>query len=101
MTVTPLPPAASQTALDHSQVPAAPYSYPPTAPAQALFQELLDSGLVLAEDWNLLGPSDRESLNTCYSEDDLLQRLVETSLLNAYQAVRLRGGKSFGLVLGN
>src|SRR5947199_9527446 len=99
MTAMTLPDSAT-TATDAARLPplnefAAPATSSP--PAQALFQELIDSGLVLAEDWNLLGRSDRESISDCYTEDDLLQRLVETNLLNVYQAVRLRGGKSFGL----
>src|SRR5262245_14461173 len=86
-----------------SQSPPAPdpSPYPVPPPAQALFQELLDTGLVLHEDWNLLGPSDRDSVLACYTEDELLQRLVETGLLNSYQSVRLKAGKGFGLVLGN
>jgi response regulator RpfG family c-di-GMP phosphodiesterase/serine/threonine protein kinase len=101
MTPTPFPQIAKTAPDPTCRGSASDSSSPTLAPAQALFQELLDSGLVLAEDWNLLGPSDRESINACYGEEELLRRLVETDLLNSYQAARLRGGKSFGLVVGN
>ncbi len=69
--------------------------------AQALFRELLANSLVLAEDWEQL-PADKQArVAACRTEDDLLHALVETGLLNNYQAGRLRAGKSFGLLLGN
>jgi response regulator RpfG family c-di-GMP phosphodiesterase/tRNA A-37 threonylcarbamoyl transferase component Bud32 len=69
--------------------------------AQALLRELLANGLVLAEDWDQLDPARRAALSACRTKDDLIQRLVEHKLLNAYQAARVRTGKEFGLVLGN
>jgi response regulator RpfG family c-di-GMP phosphodiesterase/tRNA A-37 threonylcarbamoyl transferase component Bud32 len=91
-------------------MPLAPFTKPFPGPsainvaasyAQALFREFLDSSLVLAEDWEELDPQQRVAVTACREEDELLKKLVEFKLLNAYQASRLRVGKDFGLVLGN
>ncbi|HYT87579.1 MAG TPA: protein kinase [Gemmataceae bacterium] len=69
--------------------------------AQLVLQNLLSSGLVLAEDWEELSPTLREELMECSRTDVLLARLIEHNLLTEYQSRRVEAGTSFGLILGN
>src|SRR5437763_842233 len=78
-----------------------PGSDPDFSYAQALFRELLSTSIVLDDDWNPLDPAKKRAVAACRAETELFQTLVELGLLNAYQASRLRAGKTFGLVLGN
>src|SRR4051794_31923255 len=78
-----------------------PGSDPDFCYAQALFRELLSTSIVLDDDWNPLDPAKKRAAAACRAETELFQTLVEFGLLNAYQAPRLRAGKTFGLVLGN
>jgi response regulator RpfG family c-di-GMP phosphodiesterase len=69
--------------------------------APARLRELREASLILTEDWEQLDLAARAAVTACRTEEELLQRLVERGLLNAYQASRLRADKGFGLVLGN
>jgi response regulator RpfG family c-di-GMP phosphodiesterase len=68
---------------------------------QSALRELLDSTLLLAEDWEALPDEARDDLLSCEDPEQVLRRLVGHGLLTAYQAERLRSGQTFGLVLGN
>jgi response regulator RpfG family c-di-GMP phosphodiesterase len=72
-----------------------------TSPAQALFQELLASSVVLGEDWETLPQEVRSEMRACQDSQELVALLVEHGLLTEYQAVRISSGKTFGLLLGN
>jgi response regulator RpfG family c-di-GMP phosphodiesterase len=63
--------------------------------------ELLDSSIVLKEDWDDLADSARQELTACTDRDSLLALLVEHRLLTQYQAGRIDAGKMHGLILGN
>jgi response regulator RpfG family c-di-GMP phosphodiesterase/serine/threonine protein kinase len=71
------------------------------APARVLLDDLLDSTLVLAEEFDALPAAVREELTRCDEVDQLLPLLVDHALLTEYQAGRIAAGKTFGLVLGN
>lgn len=72
-----------------------------TYPTQGLLQELLESSLVLADDWEHLSASDRGRLTSCRDRSQLLDMLVDRGLLTPYQSDRIAAGKTFGLVLGH
>src|SRR5579862_5755976 len=70
-------------------------------PAHALFEELVQNSLILAEDVDALPLAQRNRLSEHESPEDLLSALVESGLLTHYQAGRVESGAVFGLVLGN
>ena len=72
-----------------------------TEAGMALLGDLLESSLVLAEDWQRLAPADRDRVQHCRDLDSMLPLLVEHGLLTEYQSSRIRAGTDFGLVLGN
>ena len=69
--------------------------------AQSLLLELLNSSLVVGEDYERLPTGDREELSLCVDSDDLLPRLVAHDLLTTYQAGRIEVGAKSGLLLGH
>lgn len=70
-------------------------------PTRHSLQGLLDSSLVVAEDWEALPDRTREELLHCPDLGAALSLLVKHNLLTEYQAARVEAGKSHGLVLGN
>ena len=66
-----------------------------------LLQELIDSSIILAEEWDDLGTESREELAACADKDTLLDLLVKHRLLTQYQADRIDAGTTHGLILGN
>ena len=76
-------------------------NHAPLAAAQALLLELLNSSLVMAEDLERLPTCVQEELSQCDECDDLLPRLVAHGLLTAYQAGRIGGGGTSGLIVGH
>src|SRR5262245_59199411 len=66
-----------------------------------LLQELIDSSLVLAEDWDRLSDQSRHALHGSHHSTDLLSGLIEQGLLTQFQANRISSGRRFGLILGN
>src|SRR4051812_23375057 len=70
-------------------------------PAQGLVRNLLDSSLILAEDWERLSAQTRVELSNCSDTQTVLPLLVKHSLLTDYQAARVEAGTTFGLLLGN
>ena len=69
----------------------------PFALANAIAQELLQSSIILAEDWEALPEPAREELLRCADQQALLASLVEHKLLTDYQADRIAAGTTFGL----
>jgi response regulator RpfG family c-di-GMP phosphodiesterase len=69
--------------------------------AQALFNELRTTSIVLSEDWEALPAAKRDQLAAATDTKQLLAALVEHGLLTEYQAERITTGATFGLVLGN
>src|SRR5580704_6103261 len=70
-------------------------------PAQELLKHLLDSSLVLVEDWELLPETIRATILKCSDTPALLALLQERDLLTQYQADRIDAGTTHGLILGN
>ncbi|GIW79745.1 MAG: hypothetical protein KatS3mg105_1552 [Gemmatales bacterium] len=66
-----------------------------------LVEKLLESSLILPEDWEKLPRETRDELWSKANEAELLHRLVHEGLLTEYQAGRIASGKMFGLVIGN
>jgi len=78
-----------------------PRSVKPSSTASDYLEQLLDSFLVLAEDFDSLPAEAQEELTSCRDQDRLLSLLVEHNLLTEYQADRIRAKTTYGLVLGN
>jgi response regulator RpfG family c-di-GMP phosphodiesterase len=70
-------------------------------PPQLVLVDLLESSLVLPEDYEALPPEVRADLEESPDLHALLAKLVERRLLTPFQADRLAAGKAFGLVLGS
>src|SRR5437764_8352286 len=71
------------------------------ARGQMILENLLTSGLVLAEEWENLDTAARAELAACTEQSSLYSLLLKHDLLTPYQACRLEAGQTFGLVLGN
>jgi response regulator RpfG family c-di-GMP phosphodiesterase len=67
----------------------------------SLLSWLLDSLVVLPEEWDELPPRDREQIAQAASTDVLLDLLVARHLLTPFQAEAVRGGRGDDLVLGH
>lgn len=74
---------------------------PPAGAAPFDLRRLLDDSLVLDEDLDNQPASVREELWRSQDHRALVDRLAELGLLTAYQARRIRSGKTFGLMLGH
>jgi response regulator RpfG family c-di-GMP phosphodiesterase/serine/threonine protein kinase len=73
----------------------------PTANAAPLLDSLRSACVIHPEEWDDLPRETRGQLATLQSDAALLDRLAELSLINDYQAGRIRGGSWHSLVLGN
>ena len=73
----------------------------PFSPAQTLLSWLLDSLVVLPEEWDELSPFDREDLTNLSQPDALLAKLVHCHLLTPFQAEAVGKGAGEDLILGN
>jgi response regulator RpfG family c-di-GMP phosphodiesterase len=71
------------------------------APGNEYLHRWLDSSLIAAENWEQLPAQTRAELQICPRFDLLVADLVAHKLLTEYQAVRIKAGKTFGLILGN
>ena len=65
-----------------------------------LFQGLLETGVILPEDWQALKEETRRSIVEGGSAEEMLAALVETKLLTEYQASLRLTGNAHQLVLG-
>ena len=70
-------------------------------PTQELLGQLLDSSIVLTEDWENLPAPTRAAGLECADIPTMLSWLQEHALLTEYQAGRIAAGTTHGLVLGN
>jgi CheY-like chemotaxis protein len=68
--------------------------------SQLLLEQLQQTGLIPADDWQALPPAVRGELAKA-SNARLMDRLVEEELLTAYQASMIAAGKMPHLILGN
>jgi response regulator RpfG family c-di-GMP phosphodiesterase len=71
------------------------------SPVRELFEELLDASLILVEDWEQVPKAERDEAQSCENSDQFLTRLVELGVLTAFQAERVRSGRTSDLILGN
>ena len=72
-----------------------------TKSAHDLLEQLLDSSLVLGEDWENLPAKVRATILECTNTSTLLALLGENALLTDYQVGRIKAGTTHGLILGN
>ena len=77
------------------------HSFRGLKPAAGLLEGLLESNLILPEDWDQLPQTARDELCACTDTQLLLSRLVDQTLLTEYQGARIEAGTTFGLILGN
>jgi response regulator RpfG family c-di-GMP phosphodiesterase len=73
----------------------------PRSPVLISLTELLDSGLILTEDWDALSPQAQSELFQCQDPRARLALLEKQGLLTSYQVSRIESGSTFGLILGN
>jgi len=71
------------------------------SPVQTLLWELLNTSIILPEQWTLLPTAEQAELKRSADTQGLLAGLVKRKLLTEYQASRITAGKIFGLILGN
>ena len=69
--------------------------------ADLFLKDMLNSKLVLQEDFEQLPEQVRDAIGKCVGMSRLLAMLVEHGLLTDYQAARIESGKTYGLILGN
>ena len=69
--------------------------------AQALLGRLLDSLVILPEEYDELAPAERSELAQIVGTDALLAKLVQRHLLTAFQAEEIRKGETDDLILGH
>jgi response regulator RpfG family c-di-GMP phosphodiesterase/serine/threonine protein kinase len=91
-----LPPAPRTS---HDSIPATAEVAIPAA--QSLLAWLLDSLIVLPEEWDELPPRDREDVSFMTHPEPLIARLVHRHLLTPYQADAVRRGSGDELILGH
>src|SRR5262245_32514225 len=96
-----LPPRDSPPADDGQHGEPLPHDGPASLPSQELLKNWLDASYILHEDLEALSPAARLELGQCPNAETLLSKLSELGLLTEYQAVRIKAGTTFGLVLGN
>ena len=71
------------------------------SPAQGLLAWLLDTLILLPEEWDELPQRDRDEINLVKSTDDLIAKLVRRHLLTQYQADAVRDDNGDELILGH
>lgn len=69
--------------------------------ATELLRNLLARSILPPEDWEALPSTRRDLLERAPDSLTLVDLLLQEGLLTDYQAARIRGGKMFGLILGN
>ena len=72
-----------------------------TRAAPPLLHVLLNSSIILAEEWEGVPDDTQRLLEDCADKDQLLALLLEHKLLTRYQAERVAAGATHHLVLGN
>jgi response regulator RpfG family c-di-GMP phosphodiesterase len=99
-----MPLSAAESVCDASEFPG-PETHlgtmPIANPAQITLAWLLDSLILLPEEWDELPERERDALHHIESTDDLLARLVRLHLLTQFQADAVRDDSGEDLILGN
>ncbi|HWY85472.1 MAG TPA: serine/threonine-protein kinase, partial [Gemmataceae bacterium] len=70
-------------------------------PGRLLLQALIESGVILLEEWQAVDETVRHLLLDSPSRDELLPMLLEHKLLTDHQAARIRAGGMEQLIFGN
>ncbi|HSQ56854.1 MAG TPA: protein kinase [Gemmata sp.] len=70
-------------------------------PAQSLLSWLLDTRILLTDEWEELGSADRDQIAQSSMKDDLLNALVRKHLLTTFQVEMIRKGDGEDLVFGH
>jgi response regulator RpfG family c-di-GMP phosphodiesterase/tRNA A-37 threonylcarbamoyl transferase component Bud32 len=70
-------------------------------PAQSLLARLLNSQVLLTEEWDEVPPTDRDALTRLVSTEALLAKLLNLHLLTRFQVETIRKGGADDLILGN
>src|SRR6266498_2624785 len=68
---------------------------------QAVLQRLLNSSIVVPEEWQALPLDAKDEVSNCITVNELLTTLVHHGLLTNYQVERIQTNETFGLILGN
>ncbi len=68
--------------------------------SNTLFEELLSSSIVFAEDFQNLSTETKERISRCSDRKELWRLLLDFHLITEYQVDRIEAGKTYGLVLG-
>src|ERR1022692_5316339 len=68
---------------------------------QPLLSDLLNSSIVLTEDFEKMSAQIQDEIRQCSQSKELLPLLVQHGLLTEYQAARVEAGTTYGLILGN
>jgi len=71
------------------------------SPAQSMLAWLLDSLILLPEEWDELPERDRDDFHRVEETDELLAKLVRRHLLTQFQADAVRDGGGDDLILGH
>src|SRR2546421_12767683 len=71
------------------------------SPAQGMLAWLLDTLVLLPEEWDELPERDRDDFHRVRATDDLLAGLVRRHLLTQFQADAVREGSGDDLILGH
>src|SRR5258708_791288 len=74
---------------------------PCVSPAQSLLAWLLDSLILMPEEWEELPARDRDDFHRLDSTDELLAKLVRRHLLTQFQADAVRDDNGDDLILGH
>src|SRR5258708_6036610 len=77
------------------------YTSPAKPGALDMLQQLIDSSIVLGEDWELLPDQVQMEMEECTDLSDLLSLLYAHQLLTRYQIDRIEAGTIHGMMLGN
>ena len=86
---------------NHALIDTDPGSPPALTPGRMLLQSLIESNVVLLEEWQKLNENVRHRLLDSDSRDVVLPMLVEAGLLTDYQAARVLAGGIEHLVFSN
>jgi response regulator RpfG family c-di-GMP phosphodiesterase len=71
------------------------------SPAQSMLAWLLDTLILLPEEWDELPERDRDDFHRIQETDELLAKLVRRHLLTQFQADAVRDGSGDDLILGH
>src|SRR5205807_6699828 len=73
----------------------------PSVVRNHLLNDLIDSGVILAEDWRNSNDHVKRPILEAQNEEDLLARLIDAQWLTPFQASQVRSAGAANLMLGN